>query len=126
MIDYVANISRYSPHSADFSKSPQPCNFSECDNHGEMYMGIDSRLMDLSLCCIICSQIKKIRVLVAKPYIQIACHLTVWTVCKQLHHYIINNIVDILASFVSNFSRFKKFRFEIYSSIFQYHVEDTP
>jgi len=57
MIDYVANISRYSPHSADFSKSPQTCNFSECDSHGEMYMGIDSRLMDLSLCCIICSQI---------------------------------------------------------------------
>ena len=34
--------------------------------HGEMYIGIDSRLIDLSLCCIICSQIKKIRVLVAK------------------------------------------------------------
>ena len=25
-------------------------------------------------CCIICSQIKKIWVLVAKPYVQIACH----------------------------------------------------
>ena len=30
--------------------------------HGEMYIGIDSRLIDLSLCCMICSQIKKIRV----------------------------------------------------------------
>ena len=30
--------------------------------HGEMYIGIDSRLIDLLLCCIICSQIKKIRV----------------------------------------------------------------
>ena len=27
--------------------------------HGEMYIGIDSRLIDLSLCFIICSQIKK-------------------------------------------------------------------
>ena len=27
--------------------------------HGEMYIGIDSRLIDLSLCCIICSQNKK-------------------------------------------------------------------
>ena len=27
--------------------------------HGEMYIGIDSRLIDLSLYCIICSQIKK-------------------------------------------------------------------
>ena len=35
--------------------------------HGEMYIGIESQLIDLSLCCIICSQIKKIRVLVAKP-----------------------------------------------------------
>ena len=26
---------------------------------GEMYIGIDSRLIDLTLCCIICSQIKK-------------------------------------------------------------------
>ena len=42
--------------------------------HGEMYMGIDSHLIDLPLCCIICSQIKKIRVLVAKPDVQIACH----------------------------------------------------
>jgi len=37
-------------------------------------MGIDSRLIDLSLCCIICSQIKKIMVFVAKPDVQIACH----------------------------------------------------
>ena len=28
--------------------------------HGEMYIGIDSRLIDLSLCCFIGSQIKKI------------------------------------------------------------------
>ena len=42
--------------------------------HGEMYIGIDSCLIDLSLCCIICSQIKKIRVLVAKPELLISCH----------------------------------------------------
>ena len=42
--------------------------------HGEMYIGIDSRLIDLSLCCIICSQIKKIWVLVAKPELLISCH----------------------------------------------------
>ena len=29
------------------------------DIHGEMYIGIDSRLIDLSLCCSICSQLKK-------------------------------------------------------------------
>ena len=34
--------------------------------HGEKYIGINSHLIDLSLCCIICSQIKTIRVLVAK------------------------------------------------------------
>ena len=39
-----------------------------------MYIGIDSRLIDLSLGCIICSQIKKIRVLVAKPELLISCH----------------------------------------------------
>ena len=27
--------------------------------HGEIYIGMDSRLIDLSLCCIICCQIKK-------------------------------------------------------------------
>ena len=32
-----------------------------------MYIGIDSRLIDLPLCCIFCSQIKTIRVLVANP-----------------------------------------------------------
>ena len=42
--------------------------------HGEMYIGIDSRLIDLCFCCIICSQIKKIRVLVAKPELLISCH----------------------------------------------------
>ena len=42
--------------------------------HGEMYIGIESQLIDLSLCCIICSQIKKIRVLVAKPELLISCH----------------------------------------------------
>ena len=42
--------------------------------HREMYIGIDSRLIDLSLCCIICFQIKKIRVLVAKPELLISCH----------------------------------------------------
>ena len=43
--------------------------------HGEIYIGLDSRLIDLSLCCIICSQIKKIRVLVAKPELLISsCH----------------------------------------------------
>ena len=42
--------------------------------HGEMYIGIDSHLIDLSLCCIICSQIKKIRVLVVKPELLISCH----------------------------------------------------
>ena len=46
--------------------------------HGEMYIGIDSRLIDLSLCCIICSQIKKIRVLVAKPELLISCHPNEW------------------------------------------------
>ena len=46
--------------------------------HGEMYIGIDSRLFDLSLCCIICSQIKKIRVLVAKPELLISCHPNEW------------------------------------------------
>ena len=40
----------------------------------EMYIGIDSHLIDLSLCCIICSQIKKITVLVAKPELLISCH----------------------------------------------------
>ena len=29
--------------------------------HGEIYIGIDSRSIDLSLCCIICSQIEMIR-----------------------------------------------------------------
>ena len=29
------------------------------DIHSEIYIGIDSHLIDLSLCCIICSQIKK-------------------------------------------------------------------
>ena len=42
--------------------------------HREMYIGIDSRLIDSSLCCIICFQIKKIRVLVAKPELLISCH----------------------------------------------------
>ena len=42
--------------------------------HGEMYIGIVSRLIDLSLCCIICSQIEKIRVLIAKPELLISCH----------------------------------------------------
>ena len=46
--------------------------------HGEMYIGIDSRLIDLSLCCIICFQIKKIRVLVAKPELLISCHHNEW------------------------------------------------
>ena len=41
--------------------------------HSEMYNGIDSRLIDLSLCCILCTQIKKIRVLVAKPELLISC-----------------------------------------------------
>ena len=41
--------------------------------HSEMYIGIDSRLIDLSLCCILCTQIKKIRVLVAKPELLISC-----------------------------------------------------
>ena len=39
--------------------------------HGEKYIGIDSCLIDLSLCCIICSQINTIRVLVSKPEVQI-------------------------------------------------------
>jgi len=37
--------------------------------HVEMYIGIDSRF-----CLIICSQIKKIRILVAKPELLISCH----------------------------------------------------
>ena len=39
-----------------------------------MYIGVHSHLIDLSLCRIICSQIKKIRVLVAKPALLISCH----------------------------------------------------
>ena len=42
--------------------------------HGEMNIGIDSRLNNLSLCCIICSEIKKIRIFVAKPELLISCH----------------------------------------------------
>ena len=42
--------------------------------HGEMYISIDSHLIDLSLCCIIGSQIKKIRVLVVKQELLISCH----------------------------------------------------
>ena len=48
------------------------------DVYGEMYIGIDSCLIDLSLCCIICSQMKKIRVLVAKPELLISCHPNEW------------------------------------------------
>ena len=44
--------------------------------HGEMYIGIDSRLIDWSICCIICSQIKKIRVL--EPELLISCHPNKW------------------------------------------------
>ena len=40
--------------------------------HSEMYIGIDSHLIDLSLCCIICSQIKNIKVLFAKPELMIS------------------------------------------------------
>ena len=39
--------------------------------HGEKYIGIYSCLIDLSLWCIICSQINTIRVLVSKPEVQI-------------------------------------------------------
>ena len=42
----------------------------------EMYIGIDSHLIDLSLCCIICSQIKTFRILYVKPEVQISCHST--------------------------------------------------
>ena len=58
------------------------------DVHGEIYIGIDSRLIDLSLCCIICSQIKKIRVLVAKPELLISCHQNERqsTVCSPTDH----------------------------------------
>ena len=42
--------------------------------HSEMYIAIDSCLIDLSLCCIICSQTKNIRVLVAKLELLTSCH----------------------------------------------------
>jgi len=42
-------------------------------------------LIDLSLCCIICSQIKKIRVLVAKPELLISCHSKQAAVRRVFH-----------------------------------------
>ena len=90
---------------------------------GEMYIGIDSHLIDLSLCYIICSQIKKIGVLVAKPELLISCHpnerqsvvfspsslkiafsgglckiRAVWTVCHFICHQFFRNVTKILQS----------------------------
>ena len=53
--------------------------------HGEMYIGIDRSLIDLSLFCFICSQIKKIRVLVAKPELLISCHSKQAAVRRVFH-----------------------------------------